>query len=549
MVRAFRIVALLSFPLLLAGCAQYSKVFETRRTSDLAVTESQLELARAQERRRAQPIKQLGHYLDAANEARLRLVANPGSTLLRSDYNFAVARVIDIISDQHLQPWDAAVEAPSASGAPWRLRLTPPFPQPQYHPRHFQFTPSDRYNFRGKLVGERVLKEGLGAPLVVAGKDLDYVKIDKFAQGRNVYYGLTAIIRFRGRDCEVVLQDPLDKEEVTLDGRTYPVAGDFQGPLALALAELDMRRRELLGLFKPQLFEQNARLARLQPFNPGKIPVIFIHGLSNSPATWAPVVEFLRGDPVIRQNYQFWFFSYPSGLPYPLSAAMLRRQLAEIRKRYPNLKDAVVVGHSMGGMISRLLITDSGMKLWNTYFDQPPTALPFSPKTREVMAGSLIFKPTPGIGRVVFVSASHRGSEKAVDFWGRLGAAVVGNPISVDTVYKEAIAHARPEAQARTRDRLPNSIDMLDPHNLFVSTVNKLPLKPGVPFHSLIGDRGRGGFLDQTRPNSSDGIVSYWSSHMQGAASERVIPSGHWSHLHPLGMVEINRILLEHLRR
>lgn len=544
-----RLAFLLILPLLLGGCAQYSKVFETRRTSDLAVTESQLTLARAQERLRAHPIEQLGHYLDAANDARLQLAANPRSTKLRSDYNFAVARVIDIISEQKLQPWDTAVTAPSQSGASWRLRLTPPFPQPEYHPRHFQFTPSDRYNFRGKLVGERVLKEGLGAPLVVAGRDMDYVKIDKFAQGRNVYYGLTALIRFRGRDCEVILQDPLDKEDVTIDGRTFPVAGDFQGPLALALAELDMRRREILGLFKPQMFEQNARLARLQPFNPGKTPVIFIHGLSNSPATWAPVVEFLRGDPLIRQNYQFWFFSYPSGLPYPLAAAMLRVQLAEIRKRYPNLKDAIVVGHSMGGMISRLLITDSGMKLWDTYFDQPPTSLPFSPQTKKVLAGSLIFKPTPGIGRVVFVSASHRGSEKAVDFWGRLGAAIVGNPISVDSVYKEAIAHARPEAQARNRNRFPNSIDMLDPDNLFVSTVNRLPLKPGVPFHSLIGDRGRGGFLDHTRPNSSDGIVPYWSSHMEGAASERVIPSGHWSHLHPLGMVEINRILLEHLRR
>ena len=536
---------LLTFPLLLAGCAQYSKVFETRRTSDLAVTESQLSLARTQEGRSSQPIEKLGHYLDAANDARLRLAANPRSTLLRSDYNFAVARVMDIISEQKLQPWDVAVEAPSESGSPWRLRLTPPFPQPEYHPRHFHFTPSDVTTFRGKLVGERVLKEGLGAPLVVAGKDLDYVKIDKFAQGRNVYYGLTAVIRFRGRDCEIILQDPLDKENVTLDGRTYPVAGDFQGPLALALAELNMHKREILGLFKPQMFEQNARLARLQPFNPGKIPVIFIHGLGNSPATWAPVVEFLRGDPVIRQNYQFWFFSYPSGLPYPLSAAMLRLQLAEIRKRYPNLKDAVVVGHSMGGMISRLLITDSGMKLWDTYFDKPPSAIPFSQKTREVMGGSLIFQPTPGIGRVVFVSASHRGSGKAVDFWGRLGAAIVGSPLTQDTVYKEAIAHAKPAAQARTRNRLPNSIDMLDPANLFVSTVNSF-LKPGVP-PSIIGVRA--GFLDHTRPNSSDSIVPYWSSHMEGAASEKVIPSGHWSHLHPLGMVEINRILLEHLRK
>jgi hypothetical protein len=70
-----------------------------------------------------------------------------------------------------------------------------------------------------------------------------------------------------------------------------------------------------------------------------------------------------------------------------------------------------------------------------------------------------------------------------------------------------------------------------------------------VPFHSLIGDRGKGGFLDHRKPTSSDGVVPYWSSHLQGARSEKIIPSGHWTQVHPLGMAEIRRILLEHLRR
>jgi len=543
-----RLLLSMAVVLTLAGCAKYSDVRFKKNTASLAVTSEQRSLAVAQEKLARQPIEQLGGYLDAANAARIKLARDPNNTLLQSDYNFAVARVMDIIYENKLAPWNRAIVAPSASGTPWRLRLVPPFKQEEFQPSLFQFRPSDRYDFAGKGVGERVLKEGLGAPLVVVGKDLDYLKLDKFAQGKNLYYGMTALVNFRGRDCAIELLDPLAREMVRFDGRNYPLAGDYQGPLALALADLHLERRELAALFQPQKFAGKARLARLQPYDPRKIPVLCVHGLGNSPATWAPLIEFLRGDAAIREHYQFWFYSYPSGLPFPLAAASLREQLQEIRRQHPGQKDLVVIGHSMGGMISRLLMTDSETKLWDTYFDKPPAQLAISEKTRDFMAGMLMFKEVPHLGRVIFVSASHRGSYMATDFWGRVGASLVGNPLASDDIYAEALGSARPEAKAHGRKHLPNSIELLDPDSLFLEKVNALPLKPGVPYHSLIGDRGKGGYLDHTKPESSDGIVPYWSSHMPGAQSERIIPSGHWSHLHPLGMAEIKRILMLHIR-
>lgn len=535
--------------LVVAGCAGYSESKFRKDTVSLAVTAEQRRLAETQKKLARNPLAQLGGYLDAADKARGALARDPGNTLLQSDYNFAVARVMDIVYEQKLEPWSKTVVAPSASGPAWRLRLTPPYKQRQFAPKLFEFRPADRYDFRGRLVGERVLKEGIGAPLIVVGKDFDYVKLDRFAQGKNLYYGMTALVNFRGRDAEIVLHDPLAREKVSLDGRRYPLAGDYQGPLALALDELHLEKSELLGLFKPQEFAGQARLARLQPYDARKIPLIFIHGLGNSPATWAPLIEFLRGDPAFRENYQVWFYSYPSGLPYPLAAAYLREQITEIRRQHPSTRDAVIVGHSMGGMISRLLITDAGRNLWDLYFDKPPDRLEFSEPTRRMLGGMLLFKPVPRIGRVIFVSASHRGSNDAVGFWGRLGASVVGSPVADEEVYAEAIAQARPEAREHSRNRLPNSIDLLDPDSPFLEKVNSLPTTPGVPFHSLIGDRGKGGYLDKTPPASTDGLVPYWSSHMSGAQSERVIPSNHWSHLHPLGMAEIKRILMLHLGR
>jgi len=532
----------------LSGCAQYARVQEHRRTATLATTAEQRAVVKSIEKLPDNPLAQIGAYLDAANAARLRLAADPTNVLAQSDYNFAVARVVEIVSDKQLAPWKQRLICPSATGSPWKLGLVAPDPRPQFHPSKIKFASTDRLTFRGKLVGARSTITGLGAPVVAIGKDLDLVPDDSFGRPNNLFYGLTASVRFSGRQCDLMFTDPLEKETLKLDNRSYTLAADVQAPLAMSLAGFNVRRFELREMFRPDLFENSAKLVRLEPYNPQKIPVLFVHGLSNSPAIFSPVIEFLRSDPKIRRKYQFWVFSYPTGLPYPMSAAILRYQLEKMRRAYPDHKDIVLIGHSMGGMISRLLMTDSGMKIWNTFFDRAPDQIPFSKEARNLMSRSLIFDSQKNVSRVVFLSASHRGSDMATSFMGRLGAALVGNPISQNKVNKEVYSFVRPDVRVGGRHRLPNSIDMLDPENRFLITANAIPIEPGVPFHSLIGDRGRGGHLDRTKPYSNDGIVPYWSSHVAGAKSERVIPSGHWSHLHPLGMVEIKRILTEHIQ-
>lgn len=540
--------AYLALVLFLSGCSQYAHVREHRRTANLATTSEQRAVVKSMEKLPNDPLVQIGSYLDAANAARLRLASNPKDVLSQSDYNFAVARIVEIVSDKKLTPWEAPLICPSASGEPWKLGLLPPDPRPQFHPSKLKFASTDRLTFSGSLVGERSAMTGLGAPVVAIGQELDPLTTDGFGRSNNLFYGLTASLRFSGRRCDLMFTDPLEKETLKLDKNTYTLAADVQAPLAMSLAGFNVRRFELKEMFRPDLFEESAKLVRLEPYNPKKIPVLFVHGLSNSPAIFTPVIQFLRSDPKIRRNYQFWVFGYPTGLPYPMSAAILRYQLDKMRRLYPDHKDIVLIGHSMGGMISRLLMTDSGMNIWNTFFDRSPDQIPFSNEARTVMSRSLIFGSQKNVSRVVFLSASHRGSDMATSPMGRLGAMLVGNPISQNQVNKEVYKFVRPEVRVGGRHRLPNSIDMLDPENRFLKTANALPLRAGVPFHSLIGDRGRGGHLDHTKPYSNDGIVPYWSSHMAGARSEQVIPSGHWSHLHPLGMVEIKRILNEHLQ-
>ena len=136
---------------------------------------------------------------------------------------------------------------------------------------------------------------------------------------------------------------------MAFNGHTVPLAADFTVPLAVMLQQSDPKKYELSRLLDPEKYAHTAAIERLQPYDPDKTVVLVIHGLMDSQATWAPMINKLRGDPVIRKHYQFWFYSYPSGYPFPYSAAILRGELDGVEKRFPKMKPMVVIGHSMGG--------------------------------------------------------------------------------------------------------------------------------------------------------------------------------------------------------
>ncbi len=536
------------FALSLASCAQYSTVSEKRPSYHYRpLTPMGALITKALKTPTGKADPALGSYLDAAAGAARQLEQNPHDADALRDYNFAVGRVFEVIHDSQLQPWNKPVAAPGESG-PWQLTVQSD-KRPERDPANYHILPADRYHFSGTYVTKRATKDGLGAPLVVTTKpEIDYRKIDRFAQGKHIYYGMTAVLRFEARRCTASFVDPLSVETVKFGTHTYPLAADFTAPLALLLARENPKKLELARLLRPEKYAETARLARLQPYDPAKIPVVCVHGLMDSPATWAPIINAFRADPEIRARYQFWFYSYPSGYPYPHSAAIMRQQLDAINARYPGHKKLVLIGHSMGGIISRTMLTDSGLTLWNTAFSKPPAQTNLSSDARKTLTDALIFKHRPEVGRVIFISAPHRGSTLATNWVGRIGSSLVHAPTTLMKIANEAFDVATLDTTAFKMKRLPNSIDTLSPDNRFVKAINTLPLAPGIPFHSIMGDRGKGGNKDPTPPVSSDGIVPYWSSHLDGAQSELIVPSSHNAHQTPQAIEEVRRILKLHAR-
>ena len=535
---------------LLGGCAQYATVSQRKIrfinsptvTGTLADVDKKLALAVRNETRDSR--KALGEYIAAADSGSQILLRNPSDapafSQAQNSYNFAVSRVFGVISKSGLEPWTAPLVIPSENGD---YTLTFQLDRrPQWHPSLYKFTPADEFDIRGTYVTKRQTKTGIGAPIVAESKGIRENARTSFVSDKT-FYCVTAVLNFQGRRATLVCEDPLNKETTTLNGKRFPLAADYTVPLAVMLAREDPKKLEIARVFKPGKFAETARIVRLQPFDPAKTVVLVIHGLADTQATWTPLINELRADATVRSHYQFWFYSYPSGYPYPHSAAILRRELDSIEKKFALKRKIVVIGHSMGGCISRLLLTDTGNQVWLKTFGKTPEKTRLSPKTRKLFTEALIFRHRPEIGRVIFIASPLKGSDMAVNWLGRFASSLVRLPLTLLEAGNEAFKIMTFQEGGLSLKRIPNSIDTLAPNNGFVRIINTIPIVSGIPYHVIPGDRGRG-----DAPNSSDGIVPYWSSHMEGAKSELVVPSGHSAHQNPQAIEEVRRILKLHVR-
>ncbi len=101
----------------------------------------------------------------------------------------------------------------------------------------------------------------------------------------------------------------------------------------------------------------------------------------------------------------------------------------------------------------------------------------------------------------------------------------------------------RPELRAELAEQDLTSVKGLSPHNPALLALAQALVDRCVPYHLIEGDRGLGGGM-----NGSDGVVPFRSSHLEGAESELVVPADHAAFTHPLAVLEIKRILHEHVR-
>ena len=525
---------------MLGGCAHLATVKTTRapipvaNASDEQRAREYLVAAEGQ-----QPLVALGNDLAAAKLSLNILEQRPSDSYAQSIYNFSVGRAVENVEHADLQPWRRPSNVATTEGS--FLLSTPNPVDAEHDPSRYDLFPTDSLKISGKFFKTRSTISGIGAPLVAVSR----AENPQFRQQyklQRIYAPVTAVIRFSGQKARLEFVDPMKSERVTIGKRNFPLATDLNASTALLIAHDRPERLGMSRVLNPQKYADTTRLTQLQQFDRTRTPVIFVHGLQETGASWAPMIDSLRNDPVIREHYQFWFFSYPSGYPYPYSAALFRQNLDGIERAIPEDKRVVLIGHSMGGMICRLMVTDAGEKIWRDFFSTPPAKTPLTPDARKLLEESLIFNHRRDVERAIFISTPHRGSKFASGWIGRIGSGLVRTPKNFAPIYASTKPLLVADPAAPTLNRMPNSVDTLEPNDRFVQAVNKIPITPGIPCHSIMGDRGRG-----DTPNSSDGIVPYWSSHLEGAESELIVNSDHGAQYNQQAIREVERILKKNL--
>jgi pimeloyl-ACP methyl ester carboxylesterase len=481
----------------------------------------------------------IGFYLSGLEATDMALRKDPRNPLALRDYDFALSRVFSVIRDVHHDPWTHPLHVTSPDDGEYVLTQRANA-NPRWKPQDFDLIPADELDVRGKFVVPRITRTGAGASLVAVRNEQAPEIRQRFVPPR-IYCAVTALAHFSRRKCEIEFIDPLAKETIAVSGRRLPSDADFTAPIALGLSREHPEKVGVPAMLNPEKFAGQERLIQVQPYDPNKIPVLFVHGLEATPVTWVPMVNALWADPVLRRNYQVWIFGYPSGYPVPYSALLLRRQLDALDEAFPHHRPIVLVGHSMGGILCRLMMSDSrGDKFWRDFFGKPPAETKVSPESMALLKEALVFKPRRAVARVIFISTPHRGSVIAQGPIGRIASSMIHKPSQFTRLGPEIVQASvvQEEPGMMKLKRMPNSIDTLAPNDPFVKFMNTLPLSRGVAYHSIIGDRGRG-----DTPNSSDGVVPYWSSHLDGAESETIVSSGHGANQNPEAIAEVIRIL------
>jgi pimeloyl-ACP methyl ester carboxylesterase len=488
----------------------------------------------------------LAQSVSAASAAWQRIEDQPNDPAALQAYNLAVTGVMGVLERERLAPWTNSVPLPAGSGFR-RLTYLRDLRKTK-SPAEYDFITSDSVAVKPKLFGERMRKEGIGAPLVAAARQRSRGRNEELAPPRESY-GVTAVLRFLRDTVELELLDPLETETVKVGAHEFPLAADLTAPLAHSLRGARTGMLEHARLLRPDNYADTARIIRMQPYDPEKTVLLFIHGLKDTAATWMPMISRLRADPAFRRHYQVWLYSYPTGFPYGYSASVLRRQLDEALAETPLQRPMVVIGHSMGGSIARLLVTDTGNKLWKGIFGRPPEETRLPGGSKRLLSESLIFKRRPEVGRVIFIAAPLRGSKFAENIVGRISSMLVRTPRFLLRASLDAAHLATLQFGELKLRRAHNAIDTLAPTSRYARAINAIPVASDIPLHVIVGDRGLGG--NKTRepePVMSDGIVPYWSSHLPQADSEKIVPSDHSAHRHPQAIAEVARILHDHAR-
>lgn len=423
-------------------------------------------------------------------------------------------------------------------------------------------------DFQVKGIDASNVTYGVGVPLIAMRNRHPQDEPGEKYYPEGLAFPVTAILRVTSpqlqssreqhhrHPCVLELHDPLASTDIELNSRLVPMQADLSTPLAYFLDNPKFREQtdSTVGLRDANKTQKYRGIYMLEPFDPNRIPVVMVHGLWSSPLTWMPMFNDLRSFRELRKNYQFWFYQYPTGQPFWVSATQLRSDLQSLRHdldpqmQHQVLDNMVLVGHSMGGLLSRMQTIDSGNEFWSILSDEPFEKVKGDEEEKQRLAAALFFHPNPSVQRVITIGTPHRGSDYANDYTQWIARNLIRLPSSLIELGNSMIRQNPGVFRDTALLTTTTSIDSLNPKSPIFPAMLRARRASWVRYHNIIGIVEKSQWFD-SKSIDSDGVVTVDSAHMDDVVSEIVVAAHHSTiHSTPRSILEVRRILIEHLR-
>ncbi len=393
---------------------------------------------------------------------------------------------------------------------------------------------------------------GLGVPIIAIRKQSEHPELVEKYYTKGMSFAATLVLRFdegSPEDARLQIFDPRESDDMLVGDTMMPLETDVSTPLARYLSNKDISLLDTWGYLRPDRADKISGLYMVQPYDPDRIPVLMVHGVWSSPMTWMEMFNDLQADPEIRRKYQFWFYLYPTGEPIAFSAAKLRDELQQVRRecdpfhRNDRLDEMVVVGHSMGGLISQMLTINSGDKLWSSVSNKPVDALKANEEVKSEIRRVFFFESNPSVDRIVTIASPYNGSSLSNRFTQWLSGSLVWLPARTYQLSR-VIFEQDDKSWWESLSAQRTSMDSLTKKSGVLKLIRETRVPDDVTHHNIVGIK-RG----TSQANWTDGVVAYRSAHCADVSSEKIVRASHSEvHRHPDAVAEVRRILLEHLR-
>ena len=485
-------------------------------------------------------------WLRCAAAGRRALAQDPAHTgeALRW-YNLCTAHLLDDVFDRDADGWTSRT---LKFGDESMSLVIKPMPASLQGP--LQVVPAAGVTIPESF-GVRHSVPGIGVPLVVAARRCNDKPLCKLYPPEGVSRAATAWIDVDEQDrLSLHITDPQRDPDIVVGSRRYPLARDTTAPYAYLFDQSQLKRLAVWNLIGGKQIGLRQGLYLLEDYDPQKTPIVMIHGLGASPLIWGKLTNRIMGTPELRARYQIWHVVYQTDAPLLVSRLRVQQFLDQGWKLLdpagtdPARQHMVLIGHSMGGVIARLLSADSGDLLWRTAFTVPPEKIEANADDLDMLKRLFFFHPYPGVAQAIFLAAPHLGSPVSDRLIGRI-AVLVLNPRGPELDALRRVANKDPAAVQSNVLAVYQSAGLSS-----VSTMrNSQPVSrasqglmpaPGIRYYTIAGDL----------PGASvrgDGIVPLSSAVIPGAVSTTIVASGHKLYNNPEAVDTVIGILNQRL--